>query len=85
MSELAERTVKVDPDVAYESGLCTRCEPTKPQPWDSGPLLWMLIGFGCLIFIIIGLMLAAIAMCINYNQHCPSPSSSMSSSSSSSC
>lgn len=65
---MTERNVKVDPDVAYESGLCTRCEPTKPQPWESGALWWMQVAFAALVLVIIGLLIAAAALCIKYSQ-----------------
>src|SRR5579871_5445915 len=49
-SEIAvfERRVKVDPDVAYRSGLCKRCEPSRSSPWESGALMWLQIGFALL-------------------------------------
>jgi len=65
-SMLTERRVKVDPDVAYESGLCTRCEPTKSSPWESGVLMWAQMWFGFLFAIIIILMLVAIYLSAQY-------------------
>lgn len=65
-----ERRVKVDPDVAYESGLCKQCKPTKPSSWSSGALFWMQVAFFSLVFILILLMLTAIYLCNLYiNQH----------------
>lgn len=71
---LTERKVKVDPDVAYESKLCTRCSPTKPSPWETGALLYMQIGFGLVLALIMILMLVAIYLCADYvakhGSHC---------------
>jgi hypothetical protein len=68
---VTERKIKVDPEVAYQSGLCKRCEPTRPPRWESGALLWLQVGFALLIAIIIILMLAAIVLSSNYvAKHC---------------
>lgn len=63
-----ERRVKVDPDVAYESGLCKQCEPTKPSSWSVGALFWIQIVFFSLIVVLIILMVAASYLCDQYTR-----------------
>lgn len=68
--EMSERRVKVDADVAYESGLCSDCKPTKPSPWSVGALWWMQVAFFTLVIVIVLLMITAIYLCNSYvNKH----------------
>jgi hypothetical protein len=65
-----ERRVKVDPDVAYESGLCQQCKPTRPSSWSSGALMWIQVAFLSLVAILLLLMLVTIYFCNVYiHQH----------------
>jgi hypothetical protein len=63
---LEERKIRVDPDVAYESGLCSDCQPTKPGAWERGALYWTLLWFGFLLVAAMILMIVAIALCFKY-------------------
>lgn len=73
-----ERKIKVDVDVAYESGLCKSCKPTRDPRWESGALLWIQIGFALLVALIVILMIVAIVLSQKYlhNQRNPHSSSS---------
>jgi hypothetical protein len=61
-----ERRVRVDPDVAYYSGLCTRCEPTRPPAWESGPIMWIQVAFAFLFAIVIVLLIVGTVLCVDY-------------------
>jgi hypothetical protein len=84
-STVLQRKVKVDPDVAYESKLCTNCKPTKPSPWEygAGPLFWLKATFLFFFAILIILTVVAIVLISNYFSKLQPPSQTSSSSSSS--
>lgn len=65
-SGLTQRQINVDPQTAYESGLCKTCKPTQPSPWNMGVLLKIQVAFSLLVFLILFLLILAILLITSY-------------------